>query len=231
MSCLGVPGLASEEAGKSSRGGRGCQGRRRLPSNKIDWYTVWVTRISLIWPLRMQKRAPRVPGTAEAAIGGDHWLVTRLMVHDLPGCLWLGLWGGGEELQGQQRMPTHATITQQQDRLIPVYSMSCLVTIPHFAPEDAGKSSKGARGSKGCQRRKSLASNKMNGLWLAWVSLAWPRRRRGRAPGAAEDARAGGDCPATRQTPPPGNRQNFPLSDTLKNLSIGNQNQLWARVF
>ncbi len=61
-----------------------------------------------------------------------------------------------------------------------------------------------ARGSKGCQRRQPLASKKINGLWLAWVSLAWPLRRRGRAPGAAEDARAGGDCPATRQTPPPG---------------------------
>ncbi len=172
------------------------------------------------------------------------------MVNDLPGCLWLRLWGSGDELQGRQRMPGQVTdcsitclrvpglglsggreglqaqqmmlkqaaITQQQDWL--VYSMS-YKDISHFAPEDAGKSFKGTRGRKGCQRRQPLASNKINGLLLAWVSLAWPLRRRGRAPGAAEDARAGGDCPAKRQTPPPGNRKNFPPSDTP--LRTGNQ--------
>jgi hypothetical protein len=36
MTCLGVSGLASEEAGKSSRGGGGCQGRRRLPSKETN---------------------------------------------------------------------------------------------------------------------------------------------------------------------------------------------------
>ncbi len=113
--CLSVPGLASEEAGKSSRGSRGCQGRRQLPSNKIDWYwyTVWVARIpSLILPTRMQGRVPRGPGAAKVARGGYYWLATRLMVYDLPGCLWLGLWGGGEELQGQRRMPGQAAIAQ-----------------------------------------------------------------------------------------------------------------------
>ncbi len=133
----------------------------------------------------------------------------------LPGCSWLGLSGG----QGRRQLPSNKVDWY-------LYSMSCL-DIPHFAPEDAGKSSKGARGSKGYQRRQPLASNKINGLWLvgyfclaseeagkssrggwgfqagdgyptmsrlfyyilAYLFLAWTwtlRERKGRAPGAAE---------------------------------------------
>ncbi len=83
--------MASEDTGKSSMSIRGSQGRRHLPSNETYWYKVCIKRISLILPLRMQERASRAPGAAKVARGGNHWLVTRLMVYDLPGCLWFGL--------------------------------------------------------------------------------------------------------------------------------------------
>jgi hypothetical protein len=107
MTCLGVSGLASEEAGKSSRGGGGCQGRRRLPNNETDCS---VTCLGV----------PR-----------------------------LGILGGREELQVKQRTTRQVAITQQKDRLVYRYSTS-YKDIPHSASEDVGKSSKGARGSKGC---------------------------------------------------------------------------------
>jgi hypothetical protein len=67
--------LASEEAGKSSRGGRGCQGRRHSPSNKIDCLFFYILAwVFLPWALRRQERAP---GAAEEAKAGENYPETR----------------------------------------------------------------------------------------------------------------------------------------------------------